>query len=273
MKLFIFGFGYTATRLVKKLSSTSWQYSGTHRNSHILFDGHAPVSNIAEHLNGVTHVLISIPPDRDQKDFVYHHHLNDLRNLSDLKWLGYLSTTSVYGNWSGQWVNEMSDTNPTEDRGKSRLAAEKLWIDSGLPTHIFRLGGIYGPGRNQIEAVKNNSALKIIKENHYFSRIHVNDISSALIKSMEQPSNGSVYNIVDDFPAPASDVLDFLCDKLGKPRLHGIPLEQADISPALRSFYADNKRVSNRITKEKLNWQPQFPSFKEGYLDILAKLN
>ncbi len=273
MKLFIFGFGYTATHLVKKLASTSWQYSGTGRNNHILFDGHAPIKNISEHLNGVTHVLISIPPDRDQKDFVYHHHLNDLKNLPTLKWLGYLSATSVYGDSNGNWVDELSPTNPTEVRGKRRLLAEKLWIDSGLPTHIFRLGGIYGPERNQIEAIKNDSALKIIKENHYFSRIHVDDICSSLIKSMEQPSPTGIYNIVDDCPTPASDVLDFLCDKLGKSRLKGIPFEKAEISPALKSFYADNKRVSNGLTKEKLNWQPTFPSFKEGYMDILAKLD
>lgn len=273
MKLFIFGFGYTASHLVKKLSSSSWQYSGTGRNNHILFDGHTPITNIAEHLNDVSHVLVSIPPDHDQKDIVYHHHLNDLKNLTNLKWLGYLSATSVYGDNKGNWVDELSSANPTETRGKMRLLAENLWIESGLPTHVFRLGGIYGPNRNQIEAVKNNTAYKIIKENHYFSRIHVDDICSAIIRSMDQPSPGSIYNIVDDYPAPASDVLDFLCDELGKPRLKGIPFDQADISPALKSFYADNKRVSNRLTKEKLNWQPQFPSFKEGYLDILAKLD
>lgn len=264
MKLFCFGQGYTASRLCTKLSSTSWQYSGTGRSAGILYDGHAPIEEISKHLQSVTHVLISIPPNMDYVDSVFHHHFEDLRKLKTLKWLGYLSATSVYGDADGQWVDETSDTTPVEKRGALRLAAEKVWQNSELPIHIFRLGGIYGPERNQIDAVKSGRAKKIIKPGHYFSRVHVDDICAALLKSMESPTQGSIFNIVDDQPAPAADIIDYICDALDKPRLNGVSFDEADISPALRSFYKDNKRVSNKLSKRALNWKLKFPSYREG---------
>lgn len=273
MKLFCFGLGYTATHLISKLSPTSWQYSGTRKNSHIIFDGQNPIDNISDYLKNVTHMLISIPPNQELIDNVIHYHLNDIKAVSSLKWVGYLSATSVYGDLDGKWADETSDTNPTEKRGKLRLKAENLWCTSNLPIHIFRLGGIYGPERNQISAVKSGNVQKINKPSHSFSRIHVDDICSALLHSMENPSPGSIYNLVDDQPSSAADVIDFICDQLGKKRLDGVDFDKAVISPALKSFYADNKRVSNAITKKALNWKPKYPSYQDGYLDILSKLD
>lgn len=238
-----------------------------------MFDGQTPIDSITDHLSDVTHILISIPPNSGNIDNVIHHHLNAIKSIPTLKWVGYLSATSVYGDLDGGWATEESDANPTGNRGKLRLDAEKLWLATNLPVHIFRLGGIYGPERNQITAVKNDQAKKIIKTNHFFSRIHVDDICDAIIKSMENPNPGSIYNLVDNQPSSAADVLDFICDKLGKPRLKGVLFEEADISPALKSFYADNKRVSNDLTKKSLEWQPRYPSYREGYLDILSKLD
>lgn len=273
MKLFCFGLGYTANHLLSKLSSTSWQYSGTNTKENILFDGSRPIENIDEHLDGATHILISIPPNGQHTDSVYHFHIKNIKALKSLKWVGYLSATSVYGDLNGEWAYETTPAKPTEKRGDLRLKAENLWLNSKLPAHIFRLGGIYGPGRNQIEAVQNGRAKKIVKPGHYFSRIHVDDICDALIKSIENPAPGSIYNIVDDQPAPASDILDFICDKMKKPHLSGVTLDDADISPALRSFYKDNKKVCNKKTKKALNWQPRFQSYREGYTDLLNKFD
>ncbi len=273
MKLFCFGLGYTASHLVRKLSPSSWQYSGTKTKEAIRFDSTGPVSQIRTHLKGVTHVLISIPPNKMHIDSTFHYHANELQNLPSLKWVGYLSATSVYGDWGGDWVDENTEVRPSTNRGKLRREAEKLWQDADLPTHIFRLGGIYGPERNQINNVKTGRSRKIIKKNHYFSRIHVDDLCDAVIKSMENPSPGSIYNLVDDLPAPASDILDYLCDILNRPRIRGVRYKKAELSDGLRKFYAENRRVNNKLTKEALDWEPKYPNFREGYLELLRKLD
>jgi len=274
MKLFCFGLGYTARCLAHELLPEKWQISGSGRSDcDIIFDGVTPLEDVEQHLGDTTHLLISIPPNKDQIDPALYHHKSDILNMPKLKWIGYLSATSVYGDHGGEWVDENTATSPTNERGTLRLEAETQWRAIDLPVHIFRLGGIYGPKRNQISAIKKNTLQKIIKSNHSFSRIHVEDICSALIASMENPSSHSVYNIVDDFPAAAADVLDFLCTELNLPLIEGISYDTATLSPVLRSFYQDNKRVRNELAKNELNWRPKFPSYIEGYRDILSKLD
>tara|TARA_R110002096_G_scaffold257381_1_gene450719 strand:+ start:41345 stop:42181 length:837 start_codon:yes stop_codon:yes gene_type:complete len=274
MKLFCFGLGYTAKHLRDELSLSSRHFSGTRKSEgNFRFDGNEPLENAAKILQDCTHLLISVPPNPQQIDPVLYHHKTDIENMPNLKWVGYLSATSVYGDHKGAWVDENSPTIPSNERGKLRLQAERQWLALNKPVHIFRLGGIYGPERNQIDAVKNGSAKKIINENNMFSRIHVDDICSGLKSSMENPSSHKIYNLVDDCPASTSDVLDFLCSELDLPPIEGIDINDPAISSALKSFYQDNKRVNNDLIKRELNWHPQFPSYKEGYRDILAKLS
>jgi nucleoside-diphosphate-sugar epimerase len=283
MKLFCFGLGFTAQTLINRLTSArgpsddEWQFSGTHTSSgEFIFNGTSPLKAFQKHSKDITHLLISIPPSGSQ-DLVLKYHYDHIVAMPKLQWVGYLSATSVYGNHDGNWVYEDTATNPTDGRGKARCDAEKEWLavfqKHNIPLHIFRLGGIYGPSRNQLIAVQKNTAKKIIKPGHYFSRIHVDDICGALISSINKPNPGKKYNIVDDEPASSEDVLNYICDILNLPYLKGTPFEQADLSPMSMSFYADNKRVSNIKTKEELNWQLKFPSYREGYSDILSKLN
>ena len=212
MKLFCFGLGYTAKHLTNELSPASWHFSGTHTSQgDICFNGKEPLNNPVEHLKDCTHLLISIPPNPEKIDPVLFHHKADINSMPNLKWIGYLSTTGVYGDHKGAWVDESSQTKPTTQRSKLRLEAEKQWLTLEKPVHIFRLGGIYGPKRNQINAILKGTAKKIIKEDHLFSRIHVDDICSALMSSMDRPSAQKIYNLVDDNPAASCDVLDFLC--------------------------------------------------------------
>lgn len=272
MKLFCFGLGFSASHLIHTLSDEKWQYSGTHREKgDIIFNGDAALKNAADHLKDVTHLLISIPPDVEKIDPVLFHHKKETLNAPKLKWIGYLSATSVYGDHDGQLVDENTPTSPSNERGLLRLKAEQSWLSLGLPVHIFRLGGIYGNQRNQIKSVIDGTAKKIIKENHTFSRIHVNDIATALKLSMLAPGPG-IYNIVDDQPTSSADVIDFISEKLGHKKLPAINFENADISPMMKSFYHDNKRVKNDRLKETFNWKPKYPTYKEGYLDILNKL-
>ncbi|HPF46034.1 MAG: SDR family oxidoreductase [Alphaproteobacteria bacterium] len=272
MNLFCFGLGYTANHLIRSLSPVKWQFSGSKRTGKNRFNTNEPLQDADKILKKVTHLLISIPPDKNISDPVLFHHKKDIENMPNLKWIGYLSATSVYGNYNGDWVDEQTPLNPTGQRGKNRLDAEKLWLSLDRPVHIFRLAGIYGPDRNQIDSVRNGTARKIIKPGHVFSRVHVDDICSALIRSMEQPAQKEIYNIADDCPAATADILDFICQELNLPPIEGELYENSDISPALRSFYQDNKRVKNDYAKRDLNWQPKFPSYKEGYRDILTKL-
>lgn len=273
MNLFCFGLGYTANHLIRSLSSAKWQYSGSKRSGENKFNTNEPLQKANKILENVTHLLISIPPDKNISDPVLFHHKKDIENMPNLKWVGYLSATSVYGDYHGEWVDEQTPLNPTGQRGKCRLEAEKLWLSLDLPVHIFRLAGIYGPDRNQIDSVRNSTARKIIKPGQVFSRVHVEDLCSALIKSMEQSATKEIYNIADDCPASSADVLDFICQELSLPPIEGELFEKADISPALKSFYRDNKRIKNDYVKRALNWRPKFPSYKEGYRDILAKLS
>ena len=183
-------------------------------------------------------------------------------------WAGYLSTTVVYGDWQGALVNEDSPARSTSSRGLSRLTAEAAWTDFGWPLHVFRLAGIYGPGRNALETVRAGRGRIIDKPDQVFSRIHVEDIATAVFASMIQPTarppKAEVFNVCDDFSCSPGDVIAYACKLLGQPVPKPVSMDEAGLSEMGRSFYADNKRVSNQKLKDVLGWGPAFPTYREG---------
>jgi nucleoside-diphosphate-sugar epimerase len=278
-KLFCFGFGYTASFLSEKLMACGWKIAGTTTDpakrdflrkngiESYLFDRNHSIPDPFETFSEVTHVLLSVPPDADG-DPVFDAHGADLCNLKNLEWLGYLSTTGVYGDQNGGWVTEETPPAPASRRGSLRLKAEQQWqslfINEKLPLHIFRLAGIYGPGRSAIEAVRSGNATRISKPGHMFNRIHIDDIVQVLIASINQPNPGAIYNLADDSPSPSHEVIQFACNLIGLSPPPLIPFEQAEMPPIVRSFYKDNKRVSNDRIKNELGVQLAFPDYHSG---------
>ena len=285
---FCFGLGYTAGFLARALAADGWRLRGTCRTPDArdrlaasgieahLFDRAHPLANAATLLGEATHVLSSVPPD-ELGDPVLDLHGRDLAALDHAPWLGYLSTTGVYGNRDGAWVDESSALAPTGERGRRRVAAEEGWLDlhrrNGLPVHLFRLAGIYGPGRSALDSVRAGTARRIVKPGQVFSRIHVADIVQALRASMARPDPGTIYNLCDDDPAPPETVIEFACALLGVPSPPLVPLETADLSQMARSFYADNKRVANRRMKDALGVRLRYPSYRDGLAALLQTLD
>jgi nucleoside-diphosphate-sugar epimerase len=281
--LFCFGLGYTALALARRLAGSGWAVTGTCRSaekaallreagfSAVLFDRERPIATGA--LHGITHILVSVPPD-PQGDPVLTRHAGDIAAMPGLEWLGYLSTTGVYGDRGGGWVDETGALQPTGERGRRRVAAEQdwlgLWRDRGVPVHIFRLAGIYGPGRSPFDALRAGTAKRIDKPGQVFSRIHVEDLASVLIASIERPHPGAVYNVCDDDPAPPEAVVAYAAGLLGMAPPPLIPLDAAGLSPMARSFYDDSKRVSNRLIKTELRVSLRYPDFRAGLAAILA---
>ena len=193
-----------------------------------------------------------------------------------MKWVGYLSTSGVYGNRGGDWVDEESPLEPTTARGQRRLEAERSWLrlhsDFGLPVHLFRLAGIYGPGRNTLLNLRDGSAKRIIKPGQIFSRIHVDDIAGVLAASMAKPNPGRVYNVCDDEPCPPQEVVEYAANLLGMSVPPEIPFEQAELSPMAKSFYADSKRVSNKRIKNELGYRLFYPNYREGLGALKSQL-
>jgi nucleoside-diphosphate-sugar epimerase len=281
--LFCFGLGYSALALARRLTASGWAVTGTCRSaerqvllreagfSAVLFDRARPVD--ASALNGVTHLLVSVPPDA-AGDPVLTMHGDDIAALPALSWFGYLSTTGVYGDRDGGWVDETAQLVPTGERGRRRVAAEKgwldLWQDHGVPAHIFRLAAIYGPGRSAFDALRAGTARRVDKPGQVFSRIHIADLASVVIASMERPRPGAVYNVCDDDPAPPAAVVAHAAGLLGVEPPPLVPLDAAGLSPMARSFYDDNKRVANRLLKTELGVTLRYPDYRTGLAAILA---
>ena len=287
-KLFCFGVGYSARHLIQHLKEqdSGWSFAGTCRQQsdqpiadvdiHI-FDGTSPLTQAAEQLQNVTHMLISIAPRAEIGDPVLHHMRRQISELKNLKWLGYLSTTGVYGDHRGDWVDDNTPQTPSSAKGRQRRDAElawlKLWHDHGLPVHLFRLGSIYGPGRGHLNSLQAGKVRKIVKQGQYFSRIHVEDIARVLAASMKAPNPGQSYNVVDDQPASTPEVLDYLCDLLGRPHLPPIDLNDADISPMMKMFYSENKRVHNHRITQELGVTLTYPTYKKGFSHLVKSLS
>ncbi len=268
--LLCLGFGYSARALAQRLVPEGWRVLGTSREGHCV-DGLQTVKwpGTALPLDGVTHVLSSIAPT-DSGDPVLPS-LVDQLGAQKLDWVGYLSTTAVYGDHGGAWVDEETELAPSTKRGHWRVAAERAWQSSGLPVHVFRLAGIYGPGRGPFSKVKSGQARRIIKPNQVFSRIHVEDIALVLAASIARPAPGAVYNVCDDVPAPPQDVIGYAAELLKRPLPPIVEFDTADMSPMARSFYAENKRVRNARIKSELGVQLMYPDYRSG-LDALVDL-
>ena len=279
--LFCFGFGYTARTLARRLAAEGWIVGGTCRTEGKasgsgfpakVFDRDHPLPQ--EALDGVTHLLVSVPPDA-AGDPVLAVHGEDIAQIRGLRWLGYLSTTGVYGDRGGGWVDETAELSPSGERGRRRVAAEAGWLAlrhrHGMPVHIFRLAGIYGPGRSPFEALRAGTAKRIDKPGQVFSRIHVEDLAHVLASSISRPRPGAVYNVCDDDPAAPAAVVAHAAALLGVPAPPLVPFEAAELSPIARSFYDDNKRVSNRLIKSELGVTLRYPHFRAGLAAILGE--
>ncbi len=281
-RLFCFGFGYTAAALARALAGTGATVAGTARaperaeRMHTAgiaafpFDGTGPVATGA--LDGATHVLVSVPPGTDG-DPVLRFHAEALAALRP-RWLGYLSTTGVYGDRGGGWVDEGSALKPTSERARRRVQAEldwQRWSDrAGVPVQPFRLAGIYGPGRSVLDDLRAGTARRIDRPGHLFSRIHVDDIAAVLAAAMARPGAGPVFNVCDDVPAAQADVVAYAAALLGISPPPLVPFEAAALSDMARSFWADNKRVRNDRIKRELGIALKYPSYREGLKAILA---
>lgn len=269
MHLFCFGYGYVARHLSDAVYALGGKVSGTSRsdgNSFILNDDKPLSAAGLEALNAATHILVSIPPAENGMDAALRHHA---AQLGSKPWIGYLSTTGVYGDWRGEWVDETSDLRATEPRSIWRIKAEKHWL--GLAAHIFRLAGIYGPGRSALDTIRSGAAQRIDKPGLVFSRAHVDDIVQALLASMAAPQSEEIYNLCDDEPAPSHEVVAHACALLGVEPPPLIPFEQAGLSPMAQSFYRANRRVRNDKMKEKLGVRLLYPTYREGLASILHR--
>jgi nucleoside-diphosphate-sugar epimerase len=275
--LFCFGMGYCATALARRLQDQGWRISATVREetarAALGEEGFACFSfddrkAVTAALEAHSNLLLSIPPS-EHGDRVLGLYRDALTTVAaPFRWIAYLSTTGVYGDRGGGWVDETSELLPTTERGKRRLAAEQAWLTlhrtHDLPIHIFRLAGIYGPGRNQLLALRKGEARRIVKPEQVFSRIHVDDVAGVLQASIEKPHPGRCYNVCDDEPAPPEAVIAFGAEILGLPAPPEISYERAGLSGLSRSFYAESKRVSNRRIKAELGYRLLYPSFREG---------
>jgi nucleoside-diphosphate-sugar epimerase len=280
--LFCFGLGYSAGHLARALAGDGWRIAGTSREGAASADGIAiqrftrsvPLADPAAALAGATHLLVSMPPDAEG-DPLLAEHAHDIAALRGLRWVGYLSTTGVYGDRGGDWVDEASALAPSGERGRRRVAAEAGWLDlyrrRGVPVHLFRLAGIYGPGRSALDTVRQGRAQRIDKPGQMFSRIHVADLVAVLRASMARPDPGAIYNVCDDDPAPPEAVVAYACTLLGVDPPPLVPFDQAELSPMARSFYDDNKRVSNRRIKQALGVRLAYPSYREGLQALLQR--
>ena len=283
-RLFCFGYGYTADFLGRTLKSRTdlgnWNLAGTTRTipkrqalrsngiDAYIFDTYRALHDPQLMMKDTTHLLISTPTDQDG-DMVYRVHEMDIKRLMPkLEWVGYLSTLGVYGDRDGATVDETTELRPSSIRGSRRVRAEGDWLsmfrDYGLPVHVFRLAGIYGPGRSAIDSVRAGIARRILKPGHAFSRIHVDDIVQTLIKSFQNPNPGAIYNVVDDEAAPSHEVIAYACRLLGKDPPPLVPFDEANLSPMSMSFYSENKRVRNTRMKQDLGVELLYPNYRVG---------
>ncbi|MEI4231396.1 SDR family oxidoreductase [Roseovarius sp. D22-M7] len=278
--LFSFGHGYSARALARRLLPRGWRIFGSTRDpakaEALRAEGVTPLlwqdDDFGPALSEATHLLSSIGPNEDGDPVLAHHGDEIARIAPRLSWAGYLSTTGVYGDHQGGWVDETTPLTPSTRRGKLRLAAEAEWqAIPGLPLHIFRLAGIYGPGRGPFEKVRNGTARRIIKPGQVFSRIHVDDIAQVLDASINAPCPGTVYNVCDDDPAPPQDVIAYAAELLGLPVPEEVAFDAADLSPMARSFYSESKRISNRRIRDRLGVELEHPDYRSGLRALLAE--
>ncbi|WNK00053.1 SDR family oxidoreductase [Thalassospiraceae bacterium LMO-JJ14] len=287
-RLFCFGIGYSAEALIRQLSVADWTVCGTARDpdkvrrliasgvdTH-LWSGEVLSSTIRDRLNASSHVLVSVPPD-EKGDPVLNAAQEAIQAMPSLNWLGYLSTTGVYGDTGGAWVKEDAAVNPSSARSIRRVDAEQGWLalqrDHGVPVHVFRLAGIYGPGRSVFDQIRAGRAKRINKPGHAFSRIHVDDIARVLAASIAKPNPGAIYNVCDNEPAPPAEVTAYAAHLLGKdpPPLEEFDTVKERMSPMALSFWNDNRRVDNARIRKELGVRLKYPDYRSGLQHILIE--
>lgn len=272
------GHGYSARGLADRIAPLGWQIIGTTRSAEKLEADHAemhlwPGTDLAPLAERATHILLNAGPTEEGDPFLPE--IGSVLARTRPQWIGYLSTTGVYGDHAGGWVDEETPVAPSTRRGEMRAQAEASWqalaATHDLPLHIFRLAGIYGPGRGPFAKVREGKARRIIKPGQVFSRIHVDDIAQVLHASMDAPDPGAIYNLCDDDPAPPQDVIAHAAELLGLPVPPAIPFEEAELSPMARSFYAESKRVRNDRIKRDLGIELLYPTYREGLGALLER--
>ncbi|MEO0701415.1 MAG: SDR family oxidoreductase [Pseudomonadota bacterium] len=279
--LLSFGHGFSAKALTPLLTAKGWHVTGTTRSADkadaIRHSGATPLiwpgTDLTPALAQATHILISAGPGPDG-DPVLNAARDQIASAPNIQWLGYLSTTGVYGDHQGGWVDEATPLTPSTKRGQLRVEAEAAWQslaqDANLPLHIFRLAGIYGPGRGPFAKVRAGTARRIVKPGQVFSRIHVDDIAQVLAASIERPRPGAIYNLCDDDPAPPQDVLAHAAELLNLPLPPEVAFSEAEMTPMARSFYAESKKVRNDLIKTELGVRLKYPTYRDGLKALLA---
>ena len=279
MNILILGLGYSAGFFARAALAKGWEVTGTVRSAEkaaelsrqgirtLVFGGFAVSSALAKAVAEADAVLVSVQPAEDG-DPALGPLRAALTAAPNLRWIGYLSTIGVYGDQDGAWIDEVTPPAPTNARTRQRVAIEEAWLelgrDSGRPVQIFRLSGIYGPGRNAITKLRAGTANRLIKPGQVFNRIHVDDIAGVLMASLAQPRNGAIYNVTDDEPGPPQDVITLAAELTGLEPPPEIPFEQARLSPMAASFYGESKRVSNALVKGEFGYAFRYPTYREA---------
>jgi len=284
-QLFLFGPGFSALTLARRLGAKGWGVTGAARRAEtreqLTALGYQAVgaddqAALSQALGRADAVLISSPPSEAGCPALAALSPGLLAGARPA-WIGYLSTTGVYGDRAGRWVAEDSPLTPLSPQGRRRVEAERGWLDLGARLNnetavtVFRLPGLYGPGRSAFDRLREGGGQRIIKPGQVFSRLHVEDLAAALEASIARPRPGGIYNLCDDAPAPPQDVITHAAALLGLDPPPEIAFDDAAVSPASRRFYAENKRVSNARAKAELGWRPAYPTYQEGLAAILAR--
>lgn len=277
--LLSFGHGYSAQALARHLLPQGWKITGTTRSSEkadaLRRDGIDaviwPGGDILPALDNATHILVSAAPSEAGDPVLANLRDEISTRRHQLRWVGYLSTTGVYGDHKGGWVDETTPLSPSTQRGRMRVEAEAAWQSLDLPLHIFRLAGIYGPGRGPFAKVRNGTARRIIKPGQIFSRIHVDDIAQVLAASIARPKPGAIYNVCDNDPAPPEDVIAHAAHLLGLPIPPAEDFALAEMTPIARSFYAESKKVRNDLIKDELGVRLRYPDYRAGLAALLDR--
>jgi nucleoside-diphosphate-sugar epimerase len=277
--IFIFGFGYTASHLARELIPQGWQIAATTRDPHKRKElerlgiqaSDFPADSIPAALENAANILISTPPNT-QGDPVLRLY-RDAIACTPRRWIGYLSSTGVYGDHQGGWVDETTPLEPLEGRNRYRQEAESSWLQLHeklkQPVHIFRLSGIYGAGRNPLQKLKEGKEQRVFKEGQVFSRIHAEDIAAALQLSLQTPTPGQIFNLSDNEPAPGHEVLEYAAQLLEILPPPLVDFDKANLSPMAQEFYSANRRVSNEKIKKTLGWKLRYPTYREGLKALL----
>lgn len=287
MSLVIFGFGYTAEFFAHRVRGRFDGIVATARTSEKgelirragfaarLFPDGDGERALETDIAAAEAILVSVPPG-PEGDPVLDRFSELVAAAPRLGWIGYLSTVGVYGDHHGAWIDETTTPQPVSRRSVQRLAAEEAWLDlgprSGKPVHVFRLAGIYGPGRSPLQKVLDGTAKRIVKPGQVFNRIHVEDIAAVLAASLDRPRPGAIYNVADDEPAPPQDVVAHAAELAGLPPSPEVAFDEAEMTPMARSFYGENKRVTSRLIREELGVRLTYPTYREGLAALAADL-